>query len=193
MKTLFIPAIKKNFPEIDLSRLPLNIHLLYTIQFKPLAIQLKKKLGKRVKACDQVLGCSKIKPKADLFLLGNRFHALNLAASSNHPVTYLDGKIIIQDLKKAQAKEKAKISRFYMSKNIGIIVSTKPGQNKLKGVIKLKKTLESKHKEKNFYLFLADNINIQELENFPIDLWLNTACPGLELDSSRILNIEKII
>ncbi|MCX6748427.1 MAG: diphthamide synthesis protein [Candidatus Pacearchaeota archaeon] len=193
MKTLFIEAKKKSFPEFDLRNLPERIHLLYTIQFKPLALEIKAKLGKRVKTMSQVLGCSRVKPKADLFLLGNRFHALNLAVSSNTPVKYLDGEITVKDIETEKAKEKAKISRFYLSNNIAILVSTKPGQNKLSKALILKKRLQAKFKEKNFFLFLADNINLQELENFPIDLWLNTACQGLELDSSRILNYEKII
>ncbi len=193
MKTLFIESRKKNFPEVDLLRLPQDIHLLYTIQFKPLALELKRKLGKRILACQQVLGCSRIKPKADLFLLGNRFHALNIAVSCNCPIKYLDGEITREELEKEKSKEKAKISKFYLSNNIGLLVSIKSGQSKLNLALKLKESLVHKFKDKSFCLFLADNINLQELENFPIDLYLNTACSGLELDSSRILNVDKIV
>ena len=39
---------------------------------------------------------------------------------------------------------------------------------------------------------LQDNINTSELENFPIDIWINTACPGLALDSSKIIDSSSL-
>ena len=56
----------------------------------------------------------------------------------------------------------------------------------LKEAETLKKKLEKSNKE--VYLFLSNNINPAEFENFPIDCWVNTACPRLDFDSRKIIN-----
>lgn len=201
MKTLFIPAIKKNisFNSQVFSGLPKKLHILYTIQYKELASAIKQELSSKdfqVLGFEQVLGCSKVKPKATFLLIGSgRFHATQIAFSTGKPVYVYNSKldkINEEEIKQYENREKAKISRFLMSNSIGIIISTKSGQN-YKNPEKLKNKLEKKYPDKKFYLFLADNINIQELENFNIDFWVNTACPGLSLDSSRIINLDKIL
>ena len=81
--------------------------------------------------------------------------------------------------------------RFLSAENIGILVSTKPGQNKLKKALQIKNKLEKKHKK--CYIFCFETLNLNELENFPfIEFWLNTACPRIEDDSKIILNFEEI-
>ena len=198
MKTLFIPAVRRNVsfnPQV-LSGLPDKLHILYSIQYKELALAIKNYLGKRVVAFEQVLGCSKITPKAALLLIGSgRFHAINIAISSGKQVyIYDNGKlsqITQEEIKQHENKEKAKLSKFLLSNNMGVLVSTKPGQS-YKNPEKLIKELKKKYPDKKFYLFIADNINLQELENFSCDFWVNTACPGLSLDSSKIINIDRI-
>lgn len=195
MKTLFIPAILKNisFNPAVFSGLPEKLHILYSIQYLELAKAIKQHLGKRVLAFEQVLGCSKIKPKASLLLISSgRFHAVNIALSSKKPVYIYNNDKISQiseeEIQDYEKKEQAKLAKFIMSDNIGVIISTKAGQYKKVDIAKLQK----KYPNKKFYLFLADNINLQELENFQIDFWINTACPGLSLDSPRIINIDKL-
>ena len=85
-------------------------------------------------------------------------------------------------------KRKAQLIKFHSSKEIGIIVSTKPGQNKLEEAKKLK----NKFPDKNFYFILFDNIDYNQLENFNfIEAWVNTACPRIEEDV-KVLNIEAL-
>jgi diphthamide biosynthesis enzyme Dph1/Dph2-like protein len=63
------------------------------------------------------------------------------------------------------------------------LVSTKPGQENLKKAIAIKNKL----KNKDSYLFIGDEIDTKQLENFPnIQSWINTACPRLDFDSSVI-------
>ena len=62
-------------------------------------------------------------------------------------------------------------------------------ERNFKKALKLRKKLEEKGKEVK--IFLADNINIEELENYGIESWVNTACPALTFDS-RVLNINEI-
>jgi len=43
----------------------------------------------------------------------------------------------------------------------------------------------------NSYIFIFNNFNENELENFPnIDFWINTACP--RIDSKNIINLENL-
>lgn len=199
MKVLFIEAKKKfQKPLIrKLEGLPKQIHLLYTIQYKELAEELRKELEKKHKVLgfDQVIGCSDIKLKASPLLVGSgKFHALQLADSGKEIYIYDEGKISkigkkeIENIKK---REKGKLSKFLASENIGLLVSKKLGQNKIKEARNLKEKLEKKYGKK-FYMFLADTINLQELENFNVDFFVNFACPGIGLDKD-VINYKKLI
>ena len=149
----------------------------------------------------QVLGCDQsaagnIKDKVDAFLYigdGN-FHPLGVALKTKKPVFCFNPitekfiKIKKTDIAKIEKRKKANYLKFLSSDNIGILVSTKPGQQNLKKAIRLKK----KMKNKKCYILLFDTLNVQELENFPfIQSWVNTACPRIS-DEKNIINIEDI-
>lgn len=199
MKLLFIEARKKQessfdkISNIDEIRKLGNIHILYSIQYKALAEIIRKKLKSKVKAFQQVLGCSKIKPKANLLLIGSgKFHALQLALQTGKEVYIYDGnlsKITNKDIEKEKKREKGKILKFLNEKNIAILVSLKPGQFQMKKALMLKEKLKSKGK--NAFIFICDNININELENFPC-FFINTACPGISIDSDKLINYESL-
>ncbi|MBU4283524.1 MAG: diphthamide synthesis protein, partial [Nanoarchaeota archaeon] len=84
--------------------------------------------------------------------------------------------------------------KFLSSKEIGVILTTKPGQEQLKEAFELK----NKFKDKNFYFLIFDTIDFNQLENFPfIECFVNTACPRIALDDSikigkAIINLEDI-
>lgn len=205
MKTLFIEARKKlqldkeKLRELE-NMLPDTIYIAYSIQFKELAEQVKREIenhkNRKILGFSQVLGCSKIKTKAQaILLIGEaRFHALNLALSGAEVFIFDNfsiNKISKQEIEKMQKSEQGKLIRFLSAKQVGILVSTKSGQNNLKIAEKLKEEL--KKQGKNPCLFIADNINPAELENFPdIQCWINTACPGIALDSPKIINHSAI-
>lgn len=90
MKKLLIPAyrkIKLKYIEKQLDKLPSNILIAYSIQYKPLALMIKKYLRKR--KIMQILGCSEIKNKNPILLISDgNFHAMNLAL--NNDVYYFD-------------------------------------------------------------------------------------------------------
>jgi len=91
----------------------------------------------------------------------------------------------MQNLEK---KQKASYVRFLNANKIGILISTKPGQENLKKALEFKK----KQKLKKSYLFIANNIDGAEFENFPqIQSWVNTACPRLDMNSN-VVNLDKI-
>jgi diphthamide biosynthesis enzyme Dph1/Dph2-like protein len=202
MKQLFIPAKSKaklNSKKIsEISRkLPKNIAIAYSIQFKEIANETKKILSKNNKITKliQVLGCSKPKfPKSTqaILLIGNgKFHAISLAFESKLPTYLLDHtkfeKISEKDIQNLEKKRKGSYLNFLNQEKVGILVSTKPGQNRLKKALELKKKLGKKS-----YLFISNNINTSEFENFRLKSWINTACPRMDMNNNRIVNISEI-
>ena len=88
----------------------------------------------------------------------------------------------IESVKK---QNKGKLIKFYSANKYGILVSTKKGQRKLNEARKLQRKL------RNSYIFIFNNLDTKELENFPdIDCWINTACPRVEY--KNIINYQDI-
>lgn len=104
-----------------------------------------------------------------------------------NPKTKVFSEIKEKDAKKIMQKYASGMKKFLVSKNIGILVSKKYGQQRLNEALKLKKS--GKYKDKNFFIFVDDNFGFQSLENFNfIDCWINTACPRIAYDDSVRLN-----
>ena len=201
MKTLFIPAkIKSKVNEKKISlisnKLPKNIVVAYSVQYENQAKKIKNILSKNHKIVQfvQVLGCSKINfPKntdAVLLVSSGKFHGISLAVETDLPIYIIEenslkeiSKKEIENLKK---RKKGAYLKFLHADRIGILVSTKPGQENLKNAIEFKKNL----KNKKSYLFVGNNINTSEFENFGLDCWVNTACPRLDMASNEIINLE---
>jgi 2-(3-amino-3-carboxypropyl)histidine synthase len=202
MKTLFVPVkinSEINEKKILELKLPINIAIAYSVQYKEVAEKIKKILSKKHKITSliQVLGCSSPKfskeTKAILLLSSGKFHAVSLAFETGIPVYVLESdnlkKISKEEIDLLNKKKMASYLKFLNAEKIGILVSTKPGQENLK------KALSLKLKNKKSYLFISNNIDIKEFENFGINSWVNTACPRLDFDSSvinlRNLNLSK--
>lgn len=205
-KTLFIPAklkpriIEGNILKIS-SKLPKNIAIAYSIQYGQIAKQIKEILKKKHKITKflQVFGCSKPHlpktTKAILLISSGKFHAISLAYETKLPVYILYNnkieKINKEDLEIIEKKNKTSYMKFLNADKIGILVSTKPGQQNLKKALELRKKLNKQNKKT--YLFMANNINPQEFENFnDIQSYINTACSRMDLESSSIINMDKI-
>ncbi len=215
MKTLFIEAKYKGSINIDetlIKKLPEKIGLVATVQFADFLSDIKKQLEKnnkkiyigkgKQKYAGQILGCDissaeKIKKNVDAFLyIGDgRFHPMNVALKTGKKVfcfnplnnSFYELKEYIEKYNK---KKKAVLVKFLSSENIGFIVSIKPGQYNTKIIEKLKQ----KYKNKKYYTFIADNIDVSQLENFKfIQCWVNTACPRIKEDREGIVNVEDLI
>jgi len=210
MKALFIETkrkISKNKEDLPslagLSKLPKELFIAYSIQYKLLAELIKKELEARkheVTGFQQVLGCSKLKVKAGLAILlvgTGRFHALNLALQNTGKVYVFDegniSEINTKEIEQLKNQKRIQLNRFVLAKKIGILISTKPGQSKLDKSEQLKKLIAKKYPEKQIYLFVSNNININEFENFDISFWINSACAGLVNDASQLANIDDIL
>jgi 2-(3-amino-3-carboxypropyl)histidine synthase len=200
LKVLYIEAksnLDYKLSKSEINKLPKKIVLLYSLQYKKLAESIRTQLKTnkiQIDKFQQVLGCSKIKTATPILLVSSgKFHAQNLYLQG--PSIYIiDNKKITkiskEEINKLKIQRKTALMKFLRADNIGILVSTKPGQNNLDSAIKLKKELTNKGKQA--YIFISNNINTSQFENFSIDSWVNTACDGLAYDNSNIINISEI-
>lgn len=200
MKKLFITSKSNSvvdLSKINLSKFPKKIALFYSVQFEEQAKKLKNFLSgkKEITSFSQVLGCSF--PKLDknteaVLLVGSgKFHALSLAVNYTLPVFILQNNSVLEisreEIAKFQQKQKSHFMKYLNSDKIGILISTKPGQQNLKKAFEFSDKLS-----KISYLYIGNEINSSEFENFPeIECWVNTACPRLDMNNF-ILNFSKI-
>lgn len=203
MKTLYIPVndtrklktkglteIVKNYNKILVTS---------TIQFKNKINQVTKSLkNHEVITLEPVLGCTKSFPESDatIIITTGEFHALNIAVKTKKPVFIIspDGikeldKKLVSDFKKKQA---IRVSKVLDAKVIGVLVSTKSGQENEKLGIKIVSELRSQGKEA--YLFIANELSPLQLNDYPLDAWINTACPRIIEDEFEkpIINWDEI-
>lgn len=176
-------------------------------QLKELKIKVLTTKAKRTDKEIQILGCDTyhdsfakdIIKKADLtiYVGDGLFHPQALIYSQigaikdilvwnpvNRRMSMITKREVLEKLKRLKAN-----LRFYMlAKTIGIIVTTKPGQQFLNNAFKLKAKLEKENKKA--FVFLADTLDTNGLEDFTfIDAWVNTACPRIGFDD--ITNIRR--
>jgi len=199
MDTHYIPTkiiIKelKNFDKL-LNILPKKVGIVTIIQYLDIAKKIKKILeekgfvvySKKSEFYPEmiILGCdvsaADVNTDTILFIGSGRFHALEIARKLNKNVIIYDpitGNILFIKDDNFETKVTLLLSEIKYSKKVGIITSIKPGQYYIQKVLRIKEELEKKGKE--VFLFLADNINFEEFQNFPdIDFWIIAACPRL--------------
>jgi len=210
---LFLEA--KYTGKIDLSKLktdklPLKVGLISTVQFIDHLDKIKDRLedkeiliGKgKQKYAGQILGCDatctlEIANKVDAFLyIGTgKFHPLIVGVRTSKPVYTLNpisgefGKVSDKEISDYKKKKKGSLLKFMVSKEIGVLVSTKKGQYH---DIKELEFLEKKYPDKNFHIFISETIDYNQLNNFNfIEAFVNTACPRIEEDI-KIVNIGEL-
>ncbi len=217
MKVEFIEARYKEkivLPDNIIRKLSKSLALFTTVQFIGSIDKIKKQLeskGIRVRLYKvkhtqykgQLLGCSieNFKSNNFLYIGDGMFHPKALLLKNpkakvfvfnpmNKKFFIMNEKEIVPWLK----RKKGALLRFMTSSEVGILISTKPGQNNMNEALKLKK----KFPEKNLYFFIFDTLNFEELENFPfVEVFINTACPRIAYDDTNkirkpILNLEEI-
>lgn len=209
MKTLFLEAKWKGKVELDekmIKKLPAKLCLIASVQFVDHLEDVKKQLEKKNKKVflkkgkqkhfGQVLGCdfSAVgKEKVVLYIGDGNFHPLGAALTGKevfcfNPINKRFSKVSKKEVESYNKKKKAAYVRFLSSDKIGVLVSSKQGQNKLKEALKLK----NKFKDKEFYYFVFDTLDLKEVENFPfIEAWVNSACPRI-FDDFLCVNIDDV-
>lgn len=220
MKKLFIEAKYNGKIELDnnsIKKLPDKIGLVSTVQFADSLGLVKKQIEKiknkkaligksKQKYAGQVLGCDvssaeKIAKEVDCFLYvgAGNFHPVEIAVKTKKPVFKFNPfskkfeKMDEKEIEKIEKRKKGAYLKFLSSENIGILVSTKYGQNKINEAIEFK----TKLKNKNCYILIFDTLDLNQIENFNfIDCFVNTACPRLREDfdsiSKPLVNLEDL-
>ncbi len=154
----------------------------------------------------QILGCNNerydIDGDAFLYVGDGLFHPKALVMKNDEPVYCFNPRtdeffLLDQDaVKEIRQQVKAARKVFFTTDSVGVLVTTKTGQRGLK--YKWAKKLDEKYEDKKFYYILQNNIDFQELGNFPfIDVFLNTACERIGYDDAvhtdhHILNVEDV-
>ena len=169
------------------------------MQYSDLAKEIQKELSTfhEIVSFKQILGCSQPKfsrkPGAVLLISDGKFHAMGIAIESKLPI-YVYNNLGLQEISQKEIetfekKQKVNYLKYLNADTVGVMVSSKPGQQNFKRAINFKN-----NSKKKSYLFLANNINNSEFENFPqIQSWVNTACRRMDMNDSRIINLDKIV
>jgi 2-(3-amino-3-carboxypropyl)histidine synthase len=214
MKRLFIETKYHGDIEIPpgvLEKLPKKLALAMPVQFLDFQNKIKTQLeqaGKKVvlykshhgKYSGQILGCDVFEFKEEFdafFYIGDgKFHPTALLYENKkevycyNPFNEVLEILTSKDIEFVHKRKMGQLSKFLTSKVIGLLVTSKSGQNKTKLAEELKSKLESKGKI--VFVFLADEINLSQLENFNfIESWINTACPRIVQDF-KCLNLEDL-
>ena len=207
MKLTFVDVKYKHqvqLPQEFLAQLPTKVVLFLNIQFHNQYEQLRNQLeaaGKEVLTVrpkhawheGQILGCSVEDwdkgQEAFVYIGDGLFHPKALLFKNDEKVFIYDPKtqkskvLTKQDIDQILRQQKGALAAFHMAKRVGVIVTTKYGQTRLKQSMKLQQMFP----DKEFYFLLADVIQFQKLEDFPfIDVFVNTACPRVMDDNEKL-------
>jgi 2-(3-amino-3-carboxypropyl)histidine synthase len=136
----------------------------------------------------QVLGCDvsalkKIENRVEAYLvIGSVFHGLGIALLSEKPAYAADPhNQSVKELKTLRDRilrqRYASIEAFRKARDIGVVVSLKPGQKRMGLAMRLNNLLR-KH-GKNSFIVTGDEITPAVLEENRFDAYVNTACPRL--------------
>lgn len=224
MKAFFIEARHKcriDLPDELIRILPAKVALFTTVQFLDSIEAAKKRLeaaGKKVllirpehaKYPGQLLGCSikKFDEAKDrefdafLYIGDGEFHPNALMLKNEKPVFIYNPfskkhrtvETKDKDIEAMRKRKMGALTKFIASKEIGVLITTKPGQCRAREAY----ALEKKYPDKRFYFLAFDTIDFSELENFPfIECFINTACPRIAYDDSEkirkpVVNIDDL-
>ena len=207
-KTIFIPCRSHADIELVVNNILEkvefdNIGLVTTAQFVGDLVEIKKKLedaGKTVVInpgrpnAGQVLGCDARAARgadAYVYLGTGHFHPTRVAIETEKPVymVHPSGGIELlsaEYLMKHQMIRAARVHRFNEAKIVGIMVSTKPGQNRMKQALDLKEKL----KGKEVFIVAANELRPEYLLGYKVDAWVNTACPRISEDKFDVAVVD---
>lgn len=172
-----------------------NICIVTTVQFLG-AIEPAKKFmdsngfrvwnGGRITGCDAMLAkkCEK-SVECYLFIGSGRFHPLGLQGKVDRPVLFLDienRKLenLMEENDNSEIKRRLRIEKARGMKNFGILLSTKPGQSKIKLAMETRDKLVAAGK--NAYVLVGDYFTAEKLLGIKIDVLVNTSCPRIRDD-----------
>jgi 2-(3-amino-3-carboxypropyl)histidine synthase len=192
---LLLPVLDRLAPRVGLVTTVQHLHQLKALkewlEVNGRAVRIGQG-DRRVKHAGQVLGCnvsaaSSIKDNVDqfLFLGSGDFHPLAVSLATGKPVIILDP--LMQEVRDVeQLKERilrqrhGAISLASGAKSFGIIISSKPGQQRKALAERLRELVIGKGLKAS--LIVMDNVSPDQLLSFQVDAFVSTACPRLAID-----------
>jgi 2-(3-amino-3-carboxypropyl)histidine synthase len=147
----------------------------------------------------QVLGCdissaTSISSEVECFLFigSGNFHAIGVAIATGKPVVVADPYTNeIRETEKIKDRlmrqRHGAIAKAKDAKSFGIIIGTKPGQNRPELANDLKKL--AKEHDKKGYILIMNEISPSSLKAFDIDAYVSTACPRIALDDYQMYHV----
>jgi len=192
-------------PKEYLEQLPKKVMLFLNIQFHDQYESIKKQLEscgiivhttrpKHAWHDGQILGCSvedwsAVDAEGFVYIGDGLFHPKALLFKNDRPVFIFDPKtektrvLTREDITAIVRSRQGAKATFLVSKQVGVLITTKYGQSRLEPAIKL----QEKFPDKTFHFLLADVIDFSKLEDFPfIEVFVNTACPRVMDDFEKV-------
>lgn len=157
-------------------------------QLEDAGFSVELRRGRGVKYPGQVLGCNYTcldgsRVDAVLFIGDGRFHAVGASIYSQRKVyaySPLSGEVEVVNTEDFIRRRYLAISRAMESRSFGIIVSTKPGQNRIALARKLQESALKRGLSAE--ILLVDEITPAVIDNFRFECYVNTACPRIAYD-----------
>jgi 2-(3-amino-3-carboxypropyl)histidine synthase len=194
----FIPVVRIFLKQIKFRK----ICVVSTVQFLNAlekAVKFMEENGFEVYNGGKILGCDASGPKKHenvtecfLFIGSGRFHPLGLQEKTDKPVLFLDIENrtlenLLEEKNKMEIRRKLRIEKARGMKSFGILVSTKPGQNKIRNAFDLKEKL--KKTGRDVYILAGDYFTAEKLLGLKIDVLVNTSCPRIRDDYEQFNKI----
>lgn len=151
--------------------------------------------GPRSKYRGQILGCDwgsgrSVAGKVDGFIYigSGSFHPLGLFLATEKRVVSVnpvsgDYQVIEQEIGDFLRKRAVLLDKIESSESIGILVSTKKGQNRMRLAKDLAEDLMDSGYE--CFLLVMDELNPDILKDYRLDGFVNTACPRIPLSDEE--------
>ena len=148
--------------------------------------------GERLTFPGQVLGCnySGDDPSIGhyLFLGSGDFHPIGLVLHTGKPLAMLDPytgeatEMSFERIERILRQRFGYIMQIADCKTFGILIGEKPGQMRRNLALRMKRMLES-HGKKG-YLLAMDHVGPDLIDFYPVDAFVNTACPRIAIDDA---------
>lgn len=148
--------------------------------------------GARLSFPGQVLGCNYSGDDDDighyLFLGSGDFHPIGLVLHTGKPLAILDPyttearEISLEFIERILRQRFGLIIMSQEAKSFGILIGEKPGQMRRSLALRMKRMLES-HGRKG-YLLALEHVGPELIDFYPVDAFVNTACPRIAIDDS---------
>ena len=172
-----------------------HLHLIFEYKEKLEAVGYEVEVpvgGARLSFPGQVLGCNYSGDSDEighyLFLGSGDFHPIGLVLHTGKPLAMLDPYTGGAEEMSFERIERILRQRFGLimscdeAESFGILIGEKPGQMRRNLALRMKRKIE-KHGKKG-YLMALEHVGPELIDFYPVDAFVNTACPRIAIDDS---------